>query len=197
LPPGPGETEDGDLDLVMQALLLPARTWRAAEIALLGVAVVAGGIVALSLFPDVDLVGLVIVPMAMALFAIPWAITVAVRWWRRYRAVRRTGWHRASAVRRTYWDQSAGDGVNSTPKINELISVKYAEGGMSELVAVMGTLPVGFYEPVWIGGERKAMVLLIPNGGKYGEPRPLAVRAWRPLFAENRPTGKRGRRARS
>lgn len=193
IPAGPGATDDGELDLVMQMLLLPARAWRALGLALAGLVVLVGGIVVLSLFPDAGAAPLTLVPMVPAVVATPWALIVAARWWRRYRALRRTGWHLASAVRKTGWEHLTDGPVSSRPRVNELISVHWAEGGTSQVVAVGRQLPVGAYPRVWLGGERRAMVLLLPESAKVGRPRPVAVRGWTPIAVRPRPTGKHGR----
>ncbi|HET6502945.1 MAG TPA: DUF3592 domain-containing protein [Amycolatopsis sp.] len=98
-----------------------------------------------------------------ALFAAPLSAAAAVGWFRRHRAVRRSGWHAASVLV-TEWGRA------------RLITVDYLAGGAITLRAV------GYKRPrarrrarqAWIGGAAAAMVVLLPR--EQGE-RPRLVPA--------------------
>jgi hypothetical protein len=102
-----------------------------------------------------------------ALVGTPLAGAAAVGWFRRHRAVRRTGWHAAS-VR-----------VSETGRSARLITVDYLAGGsISLLPAAYKTPRVRWSraQPAWVGGEAAAMVVLFRRG--QGErPRPVPAKA--------------------
>lgn len=113
---------------------------------------------------------LVAVPILIGLPGFPFAAVGAFGWFRRYRAVRRTGWHAASVL------ALRGDFVRAT----------YYQGG--ELLMKGGLSlrqPKRFAQSVqqrrvWLGGEESAMVMLFP-GQRGAAPRAVAARATAPL----------------
>jgi hypothetical protein len=118
---------------------------------------------------DSRFVGMFFMPLGAALLGFPFAAVAATGWFRRYRAVRRTGWHPASVKAVKF------GGALPT------IYVRYTAGGggeitMRSVASSHGAMRLAQDKPqqAWVGGEDRAMVVLFPrDDGK----RPYAVPA--------------------
>jgi hypothetical protein len=100
---------------------------------------------------------------------IPFAAVAAVRWRRRHRAVRESGWRHGLAT------------VSQPTSQRAEIIVRYRDGTRITLKAAMSThTPVSgtFYDVrVWVGGEGRDMVVLLPRGRIRNGPHAVPVYA--------------------
>ncbi|MEC3977792.1 hypothetical protein [Amycolatopsis sp. H20-H5] len=110
-----------------------------------------------------------LIPIALLLLGTGFAVKAALGWFQRYRAVRRTGWHPASVQ------------VHRMARASPLIDVQYPKAGEIVLRGIQSTRRALRYaederQRAWVGGERRAMVVLFPRDhlGK----RPYAVPVW-------------------
>ncbi|KDN19804.1 DUF3592 domain-containing protein [Amycolatopsis rifamycinica] len=120
------------------------------------------------------LVGFCVVPMLLALVAVPVSLVAASRWRQRHRAVRHTGW-RAAAVT-VVPDYPVRKGRH-TPDIH----VRYRDGSVIALRAATSTHGATVLKnrpdrPAWVGGWGRDMVVLFPDAPL--RKRPYAVPAY-------------------
>ncbi|WP_328449145.1 DUF3592 domain-containing protein [Amycolatopsis sp. NBC_00438] len=118
-------------------------------------------------------VWVLIVPLLVTFFAVPWSVLAAFRWRRRYHAVRRTGWRRAAVtvlpeLRRTERRPDAD------------LRVHYHDGSAITVRAVRSThgtkvLKDRVDRRAWIGGRGRDMVVLIPYGPSAERPYAIPV----------------------
>ncbi|GHF62770.1 hypothetical protein FHX82_002965 [Amycolatopsis bartoniae] len=110
------------------------------------------------------------VSLPLALVCVPALLVEAVGWTRRHRSVVRTSWQPASAT----IDAPAGQWGSRTPS-PAWASVTYPAGHRVTLRAST-RLNSKNPRPVWVGGEGRYMVLLVPVEGR----KPVLVAARKP-----------------
>jgi hypothetical protein len=124
-------------------------------------------------------VGFFAISGILAVFLLPFSAVAAVRWRLRDRAVRRTGWRAAVVTVRPDYPVRRG---RHAPDI----LVRYSDGAEVRLRASTSTHGVTYlkeraHQPAWIGGTRRHMVVMLPDG-RWGKKGPYAV----PAFLKHR-----------
>jgi hypothetical protein len=119
-------------------------------------------------------VGFSVVPLVIALVAVPWSLLAAGRWRHRHRAVRQTGWRVAAVTVVPDYPVRRG---RHAPDIH----VRYDDGSVIALRAVSSTHGATILKNrpgrrAWVGGWGRQMVVLVPDAP--GRKRPYAVPAY-------------------
>lgn len=132
---------------------------------------------------DQHLTGLFVVPLLLALVAVPWSVVSAGNWWRRYRAVRHTGWRAATVT--VVADYPVRKGRHRPD-----IQVRYGDGSRMVLRAAASSHGATVFHgrrnlEARVGGWGRGMVVLFPHTRL--RKRPYAVPAY--ALSERRRAG--------
>ena len=104
------------------------------------------------------LLGVCVIPFLFSLAGIPFSAAAVARWWRRYRAAKRTGWQEGSAVVHTVRKQRSHL-ILRLPKVG---------GWKSEVILSTHGVARTWHEQrhkIWLAGDRRAMTVLFERRG--------------------------------